>query len=81
MARASLRDDFHAVHAALTAQVLSATDEHDSAENRVAAWESADAVVVQRATTTLDEILNDDEADLARLSVGLRVIRTMLTTP
>jgi glutamate dehydrogenase len=81
MARASLRDDFHAVHASLTAQVLSATDDSDSAEDRVAAWEAADKVVIERATATLEEILNDDEADLARLSVGLRVIRTMLTTP
>ncbi len=80
MARASLRDDFYAVHAALTAQVLTTTDGELSAEERVAAWEAGDEVVVSRATSTLEEILSDEEADLARLSVGLRVIRTMLST-
>jgi glutamate dehydrogenase len=78
MARASLRDDFHSVHAALSAQVLATTDRDDSAEDRVAAWEAGDRTVVERATTTLEEILNDEQTDLARLSVGLRVIRTML---
>ncbi|MEJ7743293.1 MAG: hypothetical protein WKF73_12540 [Nocardioidaceae bacterium] len=80
MARASLRDDFHAVHAALTAQVLASTQPDAPTETRIAEWESDDSVVVTRATATLEDILGDDEADLARLSVGLRVIRTLLTT-
>ncbi|MEJ7706716.1 MAG: hypothetical protein WKF82_05150 [Nocardioidaceae bacterium] len=79
MARASLRDDFHAVHAALTAQVLASTQSDAATETRIAEWESDDSVVVTRATATLEDILGDDEADLARLSVGLRVIRGMLT--
>jgi glutamate dehydrogenase len=66
------------VHAALTAQVLDGTDPDLPAEKRVAAWEASDADVVHRATATLEEILHDSEADLARLSVGLRVIRTLL---
>jgi glutamate dehydrogenase len=48
---------------------------------RVADWEEEDAVVVSRAVGTLDEICADDQADLARLSVGLRVVRTLLATP
>jgi glutamate dehydrogenase len=78
MARASLRDDLHAVHATLTAHVLAATDPDASAEDRVSAWETDDAVVVSRAKSTLDEITSDSDPDLARLSVGLRVVRTML---
>ncbi|MGI8578700.1 MAG: NAD-glutamate dehydrogenase [Nocardioidaceae bacterium] len=81
MARASLRDDFHAVHASLTAQVLAATDPEASAEERVAAWEAADEIVVSRATSTLREIMSGGDTDLARLSVGLGVVRTMLETP
>jgi glutamate dehydrogenase len=81
MARASLRDDFHAVHADLTAKVLATTNDDDTPEQRVAAWEAGDELVIERATTTLKEILDDEAADLARLSVGLRVIRTMLATP
>ena len=48
---------------------------------RIADWERDDEVVVSRAVSTLDEICTDDHADLARLSVGLRVVRTMLSTP
>ncbi|MBB3041273.1 NAD-glutamate dehydrogenase domain-containing protein [Nocardioides soli] len=80
MARASLRDDLHTVHAQLTAQVLGRTDAEDTAPARVAAWEDADAVVVARATATLEEICADEQADLARLSVGLRVVRGLLAS-
>ncbi len=79
MARASLRDDLHAVHAALTAQVFAGTDSGASAEERVTTWEAGDAVVVGRAKSTLSDITSDTEPDLARMSVGLRVVRTMLT--
>ena len=78
MARASLRDDLHTVHAQLTAQVLAGTSADDPAPARVAAWETADEVVVARAAATLDEICADDQADLARLSVALRVVRGLL---
>jgi glutamate dehydrogenase len=80
MARASLRDDLHAVHASLTSQVLAATDTGLPALDRVAAWEAADSITVTRATVTLKEILADDNPDLARLSVGLRVVRSMVAT-
>jgi glutamate dehydrogenase len=81
MARAALRDDLHTVHAQLTAQVLAETEEEQPAPVRIADWEEDDEVVVSRAVGTLDEICADDSADLARLSVGLRVVRTMLATP
>jgi glutamate dehydrogenase len=81
MARAALRDDLHSVHAQLTAQVLAETEEEQPAPVRIADWEEDDEVVVSRAVGTLDEICADDSADLARLSVGLRVVRTMLATP
>ncbi len=79
MARASLRDDLHAVHALLTAQVLTATDEAAEAQERVTSWETDDSLVVNRAKSTLEEITADNDPDLARMSVGLRVVRTMLT--
>jgi glutamate dehydrogenase len=81
MARAALRDDLHAVHAQLTAQVLAETAAGQPAPVRVADWEEGDSVVVSRAVGTLDEICSDEHADLARLSVGLRVVRTLLATP
>jgi glutamate dehydrogenase len=80
MARAALRDDLHTVHAHLTAQVLAGTDADEPVPVRIADWEERDAVVVSRAVGTLDEICSDEHADLARLSVGLRVVRTLLIT-
>ena len=78
MARATLRDDLHAAHAALTAQVLATTDADAPAQERVATWEAADDVLVSRASSTLEEITSSDDSDLARMSVGLRVVRTLL---
>lgn len=79
MARAALRDDLHSVHAELTAEVLATTDADDPAAERIAAWEQANHVVVPRAAETLEEICADEQADLARLSVGLRVVRNLLS--
>ncbi len=81
MARAALRDDLHTVHAQLTAQVLAGTSSDQPVPVRIADWEDKDTVVVSRAVGTLDEICSDEHADLARLSVGLRVVRTLLVTP
>jgi glutamate dehydrogenase len=79
MARAALRDDLHAVHSQLTLQVLRATPAGEPAPARIATWEDGDEVTVARATRTLEEICADDQADLARMSVGLRVVRGLLS--
>lgn len=80
MARAALRDDLHGVHSQLTLQVLRATSADEPAPARIATWEDGEAVTVARASTTLEEICADDHADLARMSVGLRVVRGLLST-
>lgn len=80
MARAALRDDLHAVHSQLTAQVLATTSSDEPAPARIVAWEDADSVIVERAASTLEEICADEHADLARLSVALRVVRSLLGT-
>ena len=80
MARAALRDDLHSVHAQLTRKVLLATSADDSSAARVAAWEDGDTERVSRAAATLEEICADEGADLARVSVGLRVVRGLLGT-
>ena len=80
MARAALRDDLHQVHLQLTGQVLAGTDAAESATARIQQWEEADEVQVFRASGTLQDICADDAADLARLSVGLRVVRGLLAT-
>ncbi|MBO0845538.1 MAG: NAD-glutamate dehydrogenase [Nocardioides sp.] len=78
MARAALRDDVYAVHAQLTAQVLRDTDAAASVPARIQEWEDGDTVVVSRAATTLEEICAEETGDLARMSVGLRVVRGLL---
>ena len=80
MARAALRDDVYAVHAQLTAQVLRATDADDPAPARIAEWEEGDELVVARSAATLEDICSDETGDLARVSVGLRVIRGLLAS-
>ncbi len=81
MARAALRDDLHSVHGMLTANVLAHTKADALASARIADWEEANAAVVERAAGTLQEICTDEKADLARMSVGLRVVRTLLSSP
>ena len=83
MARAAQRDDLHAVHAQLTAQVLDQTPDTEEgpeeATERVATWEEAADGAVAQATDTLSAICADEESDIARVSVGLRVVRSLLT--
>ena len=64
MARAALRDDLHAVHAQLTAAQLAGDPPPDKE--------------VDQAVRTLQEICSDEDTDLARLSVALRVVRSLL---
>ena len=85
MARASLRDELYAVHAQLTAQLLDGAgagegEGEDWADARIEAWRAEDDVLVSRAIATLREICADAEndADLARMSVALRVVRGLL---
>jgi len=79
MARAALRDDLHSVHSQLTGQVLRTTPADEPAPARIAIWEDTEAVVVDRAAATLQQICADENGDLARMSVGLRVVRTLLS--
>ncbi|HYO41400.1 MAG TPA: NAD-glutamate dehydrogenase [Nocardioidaceae bacterium] len=79
MARAALRDDLQTVHSRLTAQVLASTGADQPVPVRIADWEDQDTVVVSRAVATLEEICSE-HSDLARLSVGLRVVRTLLVS-
>ncbi len=78
MARAALRDDLYAAHAALTFDVLAFGDSNATPEQRFAAWTAHNATAVARARQTLDEIAAGDTYDLATLSVAMRVVRTLL---
>ncbi|MEU9580939.1 NAD-glutamate dehydrogenase [Streptomyces chilikensis] len=78
MARASIREDLYAAHAALTAEILAAGGDAATPEQRFEAWERNHAAILSRARTTLDEIHSSDGFDLANLSVAMRTMRTLL---
>lgn len=78
MARASIREDLFAAHAALTADVLSVGNGESTPEERFKAWEEKNAAIIGRARTTLDEIQGSDDFDLANLSVAMRTMRSLL---
>ncbi|MDX3232835.1 NAD-glutamate dehydrogenase [Streptomyces sp. ME19-01-6] len=80
MARASIREELYAAHAALTSDVLSVGDGGATPEQRFKAWEEKNASILQRARTTLDEIQGSETFDLANLSVAMRTMRTLLRT-
>ncbi|WP_269857671.1 NAD-glutamate dehydrogenase [Streptomyces sp. RPT161] len=80
MARAAIREDLFAAHAALTQDVLSAGNGSATPEQRFAAWEQRNTALLGRARTTLEEIQSSDSFDLANLSVAMRTMRTLLRT-
>ncbi|MCC3771211.1 NAD-glutamate dehydrogenase [Streptomyces sp. UNOC14_S4] len=80
MARASIREDLYAAHAALTSDILSVGNGGSAPDERFGLWEEKNAAILTRARTTLDEIRGSDSFDLANLSVAMRTMRTLLRT-
>jgi glutamate dehydrogenase len=78
MARASLREDLSAAHAALTAEVLAAGEPTDSAQAHLAAWRETAGEVLTRAAAVFTEIAAGSDTDLAAASVALRAFRGLL---
>ncbi|MEV5435772.1 NAD-glutamate dehydrogenase [Streptomyces sp. NPDC052682] len=80
MARAAIREDLYAAHAALTADVLAVGNGSSTPEQRYKKWEQKNAAILGRARTTLEEIQSSETFDLANLSVAMRTMRTLLRT-
>ncbi|MFG2311714.1 NAD-glutamate dehydrogenase [Streptomyces sp. NPDC048566] len=80
MARASIREDLYAAHAALTSDVLAVGNGTSTPEQRFASWQEKNAPILGRARATLEEIRSSDSFDLANLSVAMRTMRTLLRT-
>ncbi|MFC4500321.1 MULTISPECIES: NAD-glutamate dehydrogenase [Streptomyces] len=78
MARASIREDLYAAHAALTSDVLASGNGASTPEQRFKAWDEKNAAILGRARTTLEEIQSSETFDLANLSVAMRTMRTLL---
>jgi glutamate dehydrogenase len=75
LARSAARHDVYAVLSAITTAVLRGTDDGLSPDQRIAAWVDQHAQRVERARATVRSALDRDVADLATLSVALRVLR------
>ena len=80
MARAAIREDLFAAHAALTADILACGPEGATPEERYTAWAELNSTLLNRAKSTLDDIRGSDNYELSSLSVAMRVIRTLLRT-
>ncbi|HIT75396.1 MAG TPA: NAD-glutamate dehydrogenase [Candidatus Avipropionibacterium avicola] len=71
MARAALRDDLHAVRATLTRQAL-------LIDGGLPAWQGAHAEQLASVGEQLDDLGGAEGADLARMSVALRIVRSLV---
>jgi glutamate dehydrogenase len=76
-ARAALRDDLYAAHAALAGDVLEVAG-GGSPEERLARWAQRNEASVARATQTLTQIWESDRFTMATLSVAVRAIRSLV---
>lgn len=80
LARLAVRDDIYGALRLLTIDVLAVGEPQESGEEKIAEWESTNSSRLQRARRTLYEISQDDNRDLATLSVAARQIRAMTRT-
>jgi glutamate dehydrogenase len=81
LARSALRDDIYTQHASLTAEVLDDTPQDKPAAERIEAWVEANKGPADRTLQVLADINSSGTFDLSTLSVALREIRNLITTP
>ncbi|HET8583210.1 MAG TPA: NAD-glutamate dehydrogenase [Jatrophihabitans sp.] len=75
LARSAARHDVYAALSAVTTAVLRATDDGLGPDERIDAWVEKNVERVGRARATVSAALDREVADLATLSVALRVLR------
>jgi glutamate dehydrogenase len=77
LARAALREDLHAVHSDITAEVVQTSPPGSHGKEDVHRWvETIDAAAI-RCLRLLGDIITSGRFDLATLSVALREIRSL----
>lgn len=79
LARLALRDDMYGSLRSLTLDVLSAGDPEETAEEKIAYWESKNQSRLGRARAALAELFESGTHDLATLSVAARQVRSMVS--
>ncbi|MDV3127723.1 NAD-glutamate dehydrogenase [Mycobacterium sp. 21AC1] len=80
LARLAIRDDIYGSLRALCMDVLAVGEPDETGEQKITEWEMTNSSRVTRARRTLAEIYQDEEQDLATLSVAARQIRSMTRT-
>jgi glutamate dehydrogenase len=78
LARLALRDDLYSSLRDITLDVLRSAEPGTTADERIAAWEKANASRLARARASLADIAESGQLDLATLSVAGRQIRSMV---
>jgi glutamate dehydrogenase len=78
LARLALRDDLYGSLRAITLDVLRSAEPGTSPDERIAAWERANASRLARARAALSDIAQAGQLDLATLSVAARQVRSMV---
>ncbi|GAA1413685.1 NAD-glutamate dehydrogenase [Glutamicibacter uratoxydans] len=78
LARAAMRDDLYTTIIDMTANVLDVEGEFATADERVAAWEEANAANLDRAKAMFAEVNSLERDDMASLSVALRLLRSIV---
>jgi glutamate dehydrogenase len=77
LARSAARHDVYEALSAITTSVLRATEPGEPADDRIDEWVAKHVERVERARTTMRAALDREVADLATLSVALRVLRSL----
>ncbi|MEU1959612.1 NAD-glutamate dehydrogenase [Nocardia sp. NPDC019304] len=79
LARLALRDDMYGSLRSLTLDVLSGGDPEETADEKIAYWESKNQSRLGRARAALSELFESGTHDLATLSVAARQVRSMVS--
>ncbi|WP_028478695.1 NAD-glutamate dehydrogenase [Nocardia sp. CNY236] len=79
LARLALRDDMYGSLRSLTLDVLSGGDPEETADEKIAYWESKNQSRLGRARAALSELFESGVHDLATLSVAARQVRSMVS--
>lgn len=79
MARSALRDDLQQAHTDLTVQALATVTDTDDAKEVLHTWCTTRPAVAEARRTVAS--VRDHDPDLARLSVALRAVRSLIGSP
>ncbi|GAA3958935.1 NAD-glutamate dehydrogenase domain-containing protein [Gordonia caeni] len=78
LARLALRDDLHSLVRTLTLAILRLSEPGESAETKIADWESSRSTTLARVRATVDDVKASDDPGIAGLTVAVRALRSVV---